>query len=131
VDRNPAEDRARSAGIAGGKRPSLSGFGSWDQQCHAQGSLLWPGAKFLKSVAAGRVFINALDEYSCLLPSAIHAQSTERSIYERLLFAGFPDATTHDVTRRKTLILALRIADRLRAAPNPEDVRWILYGSAD
>jgi hypothetical protein len=89
------------------------------------------GARFLKTVKAGGVSVSALDNFSRMLPSAIHAQSRERSLYERMLFAEFPEATERDIARRRTLILALRIAKSLAAEPAPEDVRWILYAGAD
>jgi hypothetical protein len=48
-----------------------------------------------------------------------------------MLFAEYPEATAHDIARRRTLILALRIAKCLGGDPAPEDVRWILYAGAD
>jgi hypothetical protein len=89
------------------------------------------GVRFLRTLKSGGASINALAEFSRLLPSAIHAQSKERSLYERMLFAEYPEATAHDIARRRTLILALRIAKRLGGDPTPEDVRWILYAGAD
>jgi hypothetical protein len=89
------------------------------------------GANFLRTVKAGTVSVNALDGFSRMLPSAIHPQSNERSAYERMLFAEIENPTDRDVARRRTLILALRIAQRLETEPKPEDVRWILYAGAD
>jgi hypothetical protein len=89
------------------------------------------GPKFLKIVKAGRVSLASLDDLARLLPSTIRAQSKERAVYERMLFAEFPNANEHDVERRKTLILALRVAKRLKARPFPDDVRWMLYAGTD
>jgi hypothetical protein len=88
-------------------------------------------AKFLRTVKAGSVSLNALGDFSRMLPSAIHPQGNERSAYERMLFAEIEKPTDRDVARRKTLILALRIAERVESEPTPEDVRWILYAGAD
>jgi hypothetical protein len=89
------------------------------------------GPRFARIVEAGEVSVRALDELARMLPSAIHPQSRERADYERILFADFPDRTERDLNRRKTLVLALRIARRLKRPPTPIDVRWILYAGHD
>jgi hypothetical protein len=89
------------------------------------------GDKFQKVVRAGRVSLNALDELAPLLPSSIHPQSQERDAYERMLFAEYPDATDNDFSRRRTLILALRIVHHLGEDVDANDVRWLLYAGHD
>jgi hypothetical protein len=89
------------------------------------------GIRFLRTSKSGSASSTTLADFVRLMPSAIHPQSRERAVYERLLFAEYPDPTPHDVARRRTLILALRIARRLGAAPTAEDMRWILYACAD
>ncbi|MDA9420975.1 hypothetical protein [Bradyrhizobium sp. CCBAU 53380] len=89
------------------------------------------GPKFLRVVRAGKVSVAALDELAPLLPSRIHAQSQEREAYERMLFAEYPDATENDRARRKTLILALRLAERVGGEIDAHDVRWLLYAGHD
>ncbi|MGY3396459.1 hypothetical protein ACVWW6_009050 [Bradyrhizobium sp. USDA 3311] len=89
------------------------------------------GPKFLRVVRAGKASLAALDELAPLLPSRIHAQSQEREAYERMLFAEYPEATENDLSRRKTLILALRLTERVGGKIDAHDVRWLLYAGHD
>ncbi|MDA9396275.1 hypothetical protein WN73_37825 [Bradyrhizobium sp. CCBAU 45394] len=89
------------------------------------------GEKFLKIVKAGRVSLNTLDELAPILPSRIHPQSHERDAYERMLFAGYPDATENDHARRKTLTLVLRVIQLLGEDVEAGDMRWLLYAGHD
>jgi hypothetical protein len=89
------------------------------------------GPKFLKAAASGRASVGLLDALNVLLPSAIKASSSERRLYEQTLFAESADANEKDIARRRTLILVLRTAERLEAAPHPTDIRWMLYAGAD
>jgi hypothetical protein len=72
-----------------------------------------------------------LEELAPLLPSRIHPQSQEREAYERMLFAEYTDATDNDRSRRKTLILALRLIRHFEKDMNAEEMRWHLYAGHD
>jgi len=95
---------------------------------HAAGEI---GTKFQRIVQSGRVSLSALDDLASLLPSKIGAQSRERGAYERILFAETAAANDRDRSRRKSLILPLRLAQHLGRDISPQDVRWILYAGQD
>jgi hypothetical protein len=89
------------------------------------------GAKFLRVVKAGKVSPAILDELAPLLPSRIHPQSQERDVYERMLFAEYPNPTDRDLSRRRTLILALRLIRHLEEDISADEMRWLLYAGHD
>jgi hypothetical protein len=89
------------------------------------------GSKFLRVVKTGKASLTTLEELAPLLPSRIHPQSQERDAYERMLFAEYPDATDNDRSRRKTLILALRLIRHVGEEIDVHDVRWLLYAGHD
>ncbi|MBB4263755.1 hypothetical protein [Bradyrhizobium sp. CIR3A] len=89
------------------------------------------GPKFLRVVRAGKASLAVLEELAPLLPSQIHPQSQERDAYERMLFAEYPDATDNDRSRRRTLILALRLVRHFEEDMNAQEMRWHLYAGHD
>ena len=89
------------------------------------------GTKFLRPVRTGKASLPMLEELAPLLPSRIHPQSREREAYERMLFAEYTDATDNDRSRRKTLILAVRLIRHFEEDMNAEEMRWHLYAGHD
>lgn len=89
------------------------------------------GARFLKAAAAGRASLASLDAMTDMLPSAIGASSTERRLYDKMLFAESTGASENDLARRQTLTLVLRAARQLEREPHANDVRWMLYAGVD
>jgi hypothetical protein len=89
------------------------------------------GTKFLRLVRTGKASLPLLEELAPLLPSRIHPQSQEREVYERMLFAEYADATDKDRSRRRTLILALRLIGHFEEDMNAEEMRWHLYAGHD
>jgi hypothetical protein len=89
------------------------------------------GTKFLRLLRTGKAPLPMLEELAPLLPSRIHPQSQEREAYERMLFAEYSDATDNDRSRRKTLILALRLIRHFEEDMNAEEMRWHLYAGHD
>lgn len=86
---------------------------------------------FFALIEAGRATPEDLDALAPLLPSGIGEDTSERAIYERMLFAESGDAREGDISRRRTLTLALRVAQLLGREIWPDDVRWVLYACAN
>ncbi len=86
---------------------------------------------FFSLVELGRASLAELDGLAPLLPSAIGEDTAERAAYERLLLAEASDPRESDIARRRSLVLALRVAGLLGRDPSPDNVRWVLYAAAD
>ena len=86
--------------------------------------------RYYRAVRRGTVTRKELDELAPALPSKIGKTSTERRLYETLLFARGTLQRPDDYARRDTLMLLLHAADHLQEAPRIDDVRWLLYASS-
>lgn len=86
---------------------------------------------FFGLVEAGSATLEDLDALAPLLPSAIGEDTGERAAYERMLFVEGGNAQEGDVSRRRTLTLALRVAELLGHETWDDDVRWVLYACAE
>ncbi|CAA2158507.1 hypothetical protein MBRA_03778 [Methylobacterium brachiatum] len=83
----------------------------------------------LEKIRSAQVTPKELDLLYPIIPSGIPEQSNERKAYERLLFS--PDnATEMDASRSASLKLILLTAKNLGSRPNPDEIRWHLFGTA-
>jgi hypothetical protein len=85
--------------------------------------------KFLNIIKRGSISRVELTELAPISPSAIRADSVEREIYQRLLFAKAGLDRSNDLSRRSTLLLILSLAKQMGKTPSATDVRWALYSS--
>lgn len=83
--------------------------------------------RFIQAIDHGKVSLEALEGFKVLLPSAIVDASTERQLYEDLLFARTGPQTQQDIARRESLALVLSVTQQSGATPSPESFRWALY----
>ena len=88
-------------------------------------------APFYAAIERGKVAVSDLDRFARLSPSGVRKSSTERKLYEDILFARIGDGELNDHSRRRSLLLILNIADLLKRGPTPDEVRWILYAGKD
>jgi hypothetical protein len=89
------------------------------------------GDEFIKTVASGSVSLATLAALAPLGPSAIAETGAERECYENVLFARTADARSSDHERRRSLLLILRLAERLGRVPSRDEIRWALYSGVD
>jgi hypothetical protein len=87
-------------------------------------------APFYAAITRGKVALTELDEFARLSASGIRKSSTERGLYEKLLFAQ-DQASESDRARRLSLLLVLKSAARLKRRPSAADIRWMLYAGKD
>ncbi|TIN77498.1 hypothetical protein [Mesorhizobium sp.] len=80
----------------------------------------------LETIKSARVTPRQLDRLNPIKPSEIPELSSEREIYERLLFSP-PEPTERDVSRASSLKLILRTAQALGRRPDPDAIRWHLF----
>ncbi len=82
-------------------------------------------------IQRGSVTKTELDEMSALAPSEIGLTSGERAQYQDILLklGDRPDPAA--LSRRRSVLLILKIAALLGRDPKPEEVRWILYAGCD
>jgi hypothetical protein len=80
----------------------------------------------LAGIRAARVRRADLAGMAGIVPSAIPQDSSERSIYEALLFPS-NDATAGDGSRSSSLRLILEASQALGRRPGPDDIRWHLF----
>ncbi|BBK29677.1 hypothetical protein EDC65_5324 [Stella humosa] len=86
---------------------------------------------FYDIVQRGSVTDDELHELRPLAPSEIALSGEERDLYQEILL-GASDATDGRAgARRDSILLILKIAVLLGRAPNPEEVRWILFAGCD
>jgi hypothetical protein len=89
------------------------------------------GDRFYAAVQRGHVGRDELLSFDAIIPSKIASDSTERQLYENLLFATGPDSQFDDLARRETLQLVLRSARHLKSIPDAFSYRWLLYSGQD
>ncbi|MDF0584760.1 hypothetical protein [Bradyrhizobium yuanmingense] len=77
--------------------------------------------------ARGLVTFPELHALNPFAPSQIAFGSAERDAYQRLLFRKLDDEGTPDSFRTLTLLLVLKVAEKLGRPPNAEELRWALY----
>lgn len=86
---------------------------------------------FFEIVERGSVSRAELETLAPIAPSEIIPESDESRLYTNLLFASGTLQRPTDISRRRTLLLVLAVADHLRRVPDVTDVRWVLYANAD
>lgn len=86
---------------------------------------------FLDRIQQGHVTADDLDALEPIIPSGIEDGSTERAIYEELLFASGPLKRPPDTARRETMLLLIEAAHHLNKAPDASSIRWLLYAGLD
>lgn len=89
------------------------------------------GYQFLQAVQDGSVSLEGLSQMGPMAPSSIAEDSTERQMYEQILFAPGAPADSRAARRRATLRLVLHTAQELQRPPGPDDVRWASYSGFD
>ncbi|UCI23513.1 hypothetical protein [Mesorhizobium sp. B2-8-5] len=82
----------------------------------------------LETIKSARVTPAQLDRLNPIRPSEIPEHSSERDIYERLLFSPL-EATESDASRAASLRLILMTARALRARPDAAAIRWHLFAA--
>ena len=82
---------------------------------------------FLKIVQKGKVTKAELTLLSNIAPSEIAIESSERTIYQDLLFSNAGLERNSDVSRKHTLQLILCLASQMGNLPSSDEVRWALY----
>jgi hypothetical protein len=87
------------------------------------------GDAFLETAVAGTASKARLVELALMLPSRVDAGSSERDLYERLLFVGHSKQDQRAMSRRLSLRLVLMTAKNLGRAVSMDDLRWNLYAS--
>ena len=86
---------------------------------------------FYETIQKGSVTLSGLDNFSNMMPSEIGQTSTERDFYQDILFAHAGLEEDVDRSRRLSLLLILKVANLLKRAPKPDEVRWVLYAGCD
>lgn len=81
----------------------------------------------LAAIRTARVTRADLERLIPIVPSRIPEPSPERELYEGLLF-GRDEGTRSDASRAASLRLILETARSLGERPDPEQVRWHLFG---
>lgn len=90
-----------------------------------------PGKEFLRAIEKGSVTLAELKRMGAMVPSRIDDESSERRLYEDLLFVPGLKGTASALRRRDTLRLILHTARQLRCLPSSNDVRWAAYSGYD
>lgn len=84
----------------------------------------------LDSIKAARATRETLASLLPLVPSEIPEGSSERDVYENMLFVP-SDATTNDSSRAASLRLVLRTADTVGGKPDSDEIRWHIFASPE
>jgi hypothetical protein len=82
----------------------------------------------LEAIKSARIERQDLAHLGPIVPSEIPESSSEREIYEKLLFVA-ADATKGDMSRSNSLKLILRTAQALGHRPDADGIRWNLFAS--
>jgi hypothetical protein len=88
-------------------------------------------SRFFDIIQSGSVTRTDLDDFSALTPSSIPDSSSERRLYQDLLFAHGPLQRLADLSRRQTLLLLLHAAHHLHEEPDVGTARWLFYAEAN
>lgn len=86
---------------------------------------------FYDVVQRGSVSSNELQLLQPLAPSEIPLLGEERDLYQKTLLEPLDPADDRGRARRNSILLILRITALLRRAPDPDEVRWILFAGCD
>ena len=87
--------------------------------------------QFFHALQRGGITLAELDELSPLSPSEISPSSRECAYYQDMLFAHAGLERPADLARRRTLLLILRLSERIKKNPTVSDLRWMLYSNRD
>jgi hypothetical protein len=79
----------------------------------------------------GRVTRENLDRFAPLAPSEIGSESEEREAYQDVLLTPADAKDEVSLSRRRTILLILKVTELLGREPKPDEVRWILYAGRD
>lgn len=80
------------------------------------------------AISLAQITRDDLTHLAPIVPSKIPEASSEREIYENLLFASV-DATIKDLSRAASLRLILNTAQTLGRRPDSDRIRWHLFAS--
>lgn len=89
------------------------------------------GHLFLQVMERGSVTVEELKAMAAIAPSDIGTDTSERAIYEKLLFKGGAHEEGRGVRRRDTLRLILHTAREIQRLPWVDEVRWVSYSGHD
>ena len=82
-------------------------------------------------IQRGTVTKSELDHLVPAVPSAIAWNSAERVLYQDILLCRDESPAATALSRRRSVLLILKIAALLGRDPQPDEVRWILYAGCD
>lgn len=86
---------------------------------------------FYDVVQRGNVSSSELEILEPLAPSEIAISGEERDLYQKTLLEPLEPVDDRARARRDSILLILRITALLRRAPDPDEVRWILFAGCD
>ena len=72
-----------------------------------------------------------LDRFAPLAPSEIGSHSEERRVYQDILLTPADAKDEAGLSRRRTILLILKVTELLGRKPTPDEVRWILFAGGD
>lgn len=84
---------------------------------------------FLGAVKTGQVSISDLDRLARIKPSAIMPGGEEHLLLANILLGKANAPTPADVTRRRTMLMLLRLTEVRRGIPRSEDAKWEWFGA--
>ena len=79
----------------------------------------------------GHVAREDLDRFAPLAPSEIGSASEERRAYEDVLLTPADAMNKASLSRRRTIILILKVTELLGRIPKPDEIRWILFAGGN
>lgn len=79
---------------------------------------------FLTAVQAGQVSLLDLDRLAPIKPSAIITDGEEHHLLAEILLGKADAPTSADITRRRTMLMLLRLTDARKGIPRSEDAKW-------
>ena len=79
----------------------------------------------------GHVTREELDRFAPVTPSEISTASEERTAYQDVLLTPAEAKDEGSLSRRRTILLILKITELLGREPKPDEIRWVLYAGRD
>ena len=86
---------------------------------------------FFDLVEKGAVTVAELEKLAPLLPSAIHPESAEQTLYRDILITRANAPSVGALSRKLSVQLVLKVGELLGREPRPDEIRWVLYSGCD
>jgi tetratricopeptide (TPR) repeat protein len=86
---------------------------------------------YFEIIRRGSVNTQELGHLAPILPSAIGAESAERTYYEDILLPKSEAPEARALSRSLSIRLILKITELIGREPRADDIRWVLYGGCD